>query len=133
MCHGECGSLMGWSALPGRYRWAHLTFAPPCMTVDGKTYGGAGGGVVCAPAGGGPCRAACDWRLATSPGGGSHWLRAGTCGAMLWGSVNPGSVRTHPHTHTVRLTLTPNTLYTLRLLGQWLTEPTRWKTGKRGG
>lgn len=41
MCHSVCNSLMGWSTarmiLLGT---AHL--CPLCMTVDGKTYGGAG-------------------------------------------------------------------------------------------
>ena len=47
MCHNMCDSLMGWSTLPGRYRWASLNLCPPCMTVDGKTYGGAGRGAAC--------------------------------------------------------------------------------------
>lgn len=45
MCHSVCNSLMGWSTarviLLGT---AHL--CPLCMTVDGKTYGGAGRSIV---------------------------------------------------------------------------------------
>lgn len=47
MCHSVCDSLMGWSTAARMIPLGISHLCPPCMTVNGKTYGGAGRSGVC--------------------------------------------------------------------------------------
>lgn len=94
MCHSTCSSLTGWSTrIP--LGIAHL--CPAGMTVDGKTYGGAGRGVVCVRLGGGSASTGCKHGLARVAPAASREMLGG---ATLAGGHAEGGVRCQDDLHT---------------------------------